>query len=363
LQLCPPSSTSSPPALFFSLRRLAAFAGHVPSLSCSPRRPSARHVLSSTPPAAHPTALASPRLATPSATYPSCSPPPLTVAATQPASPLASGSPTRRSPAGRRPSSFRYLLPRAPRCPASARTPPAAASTCSRSPCLLLELKHVPELPVYSLLPSRTHICTAFFLPKLHASPEPRRCLGSPLTAASAASHPRSSAQAAPQQPTEAHKPAQFHSPALDHSDHSVGELEFPPPLGLAIVPSIHRLLTPVKHTTSTTLSRRSFPATSPPLSYPPATGTPSTSLRLPPPVSVRRRPTVSALLFPNTSHPCDHREPLKLSPHFPLAAGELPHRDLIGTDRFSCVAWPRTQLQGFESFQGPFCRKPVPPL
>jgi hypothetical protein len=45
-------------------------------------------------------------------------------------------------------------------------------------------------------------------------SPEPHRCLGSPSTAASAASHPRSSALAAPPQPTEAHRPAQFRSPA-----------------------------------------------------------------------------------------------------------------------------------------------------
>jgi hypothetical protein len=41
-----------------------------------------------------------------------------------------------------------------------------------------------------------------------------------------------------------------------------------------------------------------------------------------------------------------------------PLAANEPPHQNLIGTDRLSCVARPRTQLQRFESFQGPFCRK-----
>jgi hypothetical protein len=33
----------------------------------------------------------------------------------------------------------------------------------------------------------------------------------------------------------------------------------------------------------------------------------------------------------------------------------------LIGTDRLPCVARPRTQLQRFESFQGPFHRKSIP--
>jgi hypothetical protein len=112
----------------------------------------------------------------------------------------------------------------------------------------------------------------------------------------------------------------------------------------------------------STTSSRGSFLATSPLLSCPPATGTPTPSLGAPPPASVRRRPAASALLFHNTGHPYDRREPLNLSPHFPLAAGEPPLRNLIGTDRLSCVARPRIQLQGFESFQGPFCRKSEPP-
>jgi hypothetical protein len=66
-------------------------------------------------------------------------------------------------------------------------------------------------------------------------------------------------------------------------------------------------------------------------------------------PASVRRRPAASALLFPNTGQTRDCREPLNLSPHFPLAAGEPPRRNLIGTDRLSSVARPRTQLQGFE--------------
>jgi hypothetical protein len=104
-------------------------------------------------------------------------------------------------------------------------------------------------------------------------SPELCRCLGSPSTAAPAASHPRSSAPAAPLPPTDAHRPAQFRSPALDRLDHRAGELELSPPLGLAIVPMTHCLSAPAKHTTSTTSPRGSFLATSPPPSYPPATG------------------------------------------------------------------------------------------
>jgi hypothetical protein len=232
------------------------------------------------------------------------------------------------------------------------------ASSDSRPPCLFIDLKYVLELPTDSLLRSHTCISTAFRFPEHPTSPEPRRCLGSPSTAAATASHPRSSALAAPPRPTEAHKPAQFRSPALDRPDHDAGELELPPPLGLTVVPTIYCLLAPAKHTTSTTSSLRSFPSTSPPPSGTLATGTLMPPLGAPPPVSVHRRPAASALLFPNTGHPRDRRELLNLSPHFPLAAGEPPRRNLIGTDRLTSVARPRIQLQGFESFQGPFRRK-----
>jgi hypothetical protein len=269
-------------------------------------------------------------------------------------------SPRRRSPprAGSLPASPRRAAV-APSRHASRRLPAAAPVR----PCLLLDLEHVLELPTDSLFCSHTCISIAFRFPELSTSPEPCRSLGSSSTATAAASYPRSNALAAPQQPTEAYKPAQFRSSALDRPDHSAGELELPPPLGLAVVPTICCLLTLAKHTTSTTSSRRSFPATSPPLSYPPATGTPSTSLEAPPPASVRHQPAALALLFPNTGHPCDRCELLKLFPHLPLAAGEPPRRNLISPDRLSCVARPRTQLRGFESFQGPFCRKSVPPL
>jgi hypothetical protein len=186
----------------------------------------------------------------------------------------------------------RWPAPAPPRRAAAARASTRAAelaSPCSHLPCLFLNLKHVLELLVNSLLHLHTPILPTFLLPELSTSPEPCRSLGSPSTAAAAASHPRSSALVAPQQPTEAHKPAQFHSPALDRPDHSAGELELPPPLGLTVVPTIYCFLTPAKQTTSTTSSRRSFPATFPPLSCPPATRTPSTSLGAPPPASVRR--------------------------------------------------------------------------
>jgi hypothetical protein len=141
------------------------------------------------------------------------------------------------------------------------RRSPAAAPA---RPCLLLDLEHILELPTDSLLRSHTCISTAFRFPELSTSPEPRCSLGSPSTAAAAASHPRSSALAAPQQPTEAHKPAQFRSLALDRLDHYTGELKLPPPLGLAVVLLIHRLLAPAKCTIRTTSSRGSSLATSP---------------------------------------------------------------------------------------------------
>jgi hypothetical protein len=90
------------------------------------------------------------------------------------------------------------------------------ASTCPRLLCLLLNLKCIPELPVHSLLHSRTHICTVFLLPEHYASSELRRSSCSPSSATSAASHPRSSAPVAPPPPTDAHRPIQFPSPALE---------------------------------------------------------------------------------------------------------------------------------------------------
>jgi hypothetical protein len=149
----------------------------------------------------------------------------------------------------------------------------------------------------------------------------------------------------------------------LDCPDQSAGELELPPALGLAVVPAIHCLLAPAKHPINTTSSWGSFLATSPPLSYPPAIGTPSPFLGAPPPTSIRRRYFATVPLFPNIDHPRECRELLNISPHLLLTAGELPCRNLIGTDRFSCVAQPRTQLQRFKTFQGPICRKSVPPF
>jgi hypothetical protein len=218
------------------------------------------------------------------------------------------------------PSSLFHVAPSSPEPRAT-----KLASTCSRPPCLFLDLKHVLELPMNSLLPSHTCISTAFLFLKLHTSSELRRSSCSPSTAASAASHPRFSAPAAPPPPVDAHRPAQFRSPALDRLDHRAGELELPPPLGLAVVPTIHCLLAPAKHTTSTASPRGSFLATSLPLSYPPATGMPSSSLGAPPPAPVRRQYAAPAPLFPNTGHPHDRRELLNLFPHLPFTDGEPP--------------------------------------
>jgi hypothetical protein len=212
-----------------------------------------------------------------------------------------------------------------------------------------------------SYIPAPTFSLPAISIPDHRASPDLLRSFGSPLTAATAASHPRSSAQTASPSPTKAHQPAQFLSPAPERPDRYAGELELPPPLGLAVVPSIQRLLAPAKHTISTTSSRGSSPTTSPPLSCTLATGTPTTSLGPPPPVPVRRRYTATVPLFPDTGHPRDRRESLNLFPHLPLAAGEPPRWNLTGTDRVSCVVRPRTQLQRFKTFQGPICGKSAP--
>jgi hypothetical protein len=345
-----------------------ALAGHVPSLNYPRAAPLRATCCSSTPPAAHPTALASPRLTTPL-----CHPLELLPAAAHRRFSTTSATsyswqPPRVAPRPVAtlvlPTVFfrtRHAAPPLPELGLRPPRTPSAASTSSRSLWSLLNLKCVFQLPVPSLLHSRTHICTAFPFPELSTSPDLRCSYCSSSTAAATTAHPRSSALEAPPPPTGAPQPAQFHSLAPERPDHSAGELELPPPLGLAVIPVIHCLLVPAKHTTSTTSSGRSCLASSPPPSSTLATGTPSPSLGAPPPASVRHRYAASVPLFPNTGHAHDRRELLNLSPHFPLAAGEPHRRNLIGTDRLSCVARPRTQLQRFESFQGPFCRKSIP--
>jgi hypothetical protein len=187
-------------------------------------------------------------------------------------------------------------------------------------PCLLLGLKHILELPTDSFLRSHKYISIEFPFFDHHIPPEHRRCLGSPSSAAHAASHPQSGAETASPSPTEARQPVQFRSPAPERPDHYAGELGPPPLLGLAIVPSIHRLLAPAKHTASTTSSRRSCLATSPPPSCPQATRTMTLSFGPPLPAPVRRRYAGTAPPFPDTGHPRDRRESLSISPHLPLA-------------------------------------------
>jgi hypothetical protein len=195
------------------------------------------------------------------------------------------------------------------------------ASSCSRTTTPSSGPEHILELPTYSLLHLHTPILLLCLCSDHHTPPEHHRCLGSPSTATHAASHSQSSAQIASPSPTEAHQPAQSRSRAPERPDHYAGELEFPPPLGLAVVPLIHRLLAPTKHAFSTTSSRGSSLTTSPPLSCTPATGTPTTSFGPSPPVPVRRRYTATAPLFPDTGHPRDRRESLSIFLRLPLAA------------------------------------------
>jgi hypothetical protein len=151
--------------------------------------------------------------------------------------------------------------------------------------CLLLDPEHILKLPTHSLLLSRVYISTTLLFLEVSTSPDLRRSYCSSLTAAAAAAHPRSSARAAPQQPTKAHKPAQIHSPALDRPDHSAVELELPPPLGLAVVPLIHRLLAPAKYHTAPhhrVEALRPLPHRSPTLRPPERRCRPSDLRRLP---------------------------------------------------------------------------------
>jgi hypothetical protein len=206
-------------------------------------------------------------------------------------------------------------------------------------------LKHAQQL-LHNLLYSLKHFFSpAFLFPERSSSPDLHcsSCFSS--TVASTTPHPRSSARAAPQQPTEAHQPAQFCSPKLDRSDHSAGELELPPPLGLAVVPAIRCPLAPAKPSISTTSSRESFLATPPPLSCPPATQTPMTSLEPPPPGPVRRRYAATAPLCLNTGQPRDRRESLNISPHLPLTVGEPPHQIWSPLIYPLCKTRPRTYL------------------
>jgi hypothetical protein len=214
---------------------------------------------------------------------------------------------------------------------------------------------------MHFFLCSHTHISMAISFPDHRASPDLLRSFCSPSTAAHAASHPRPSAPRAPPPPTGAPQPAQSRSCAPERPDHYAGELELPPPLGLTVVPLIHRLLALAKHIISTTSSRRSCLATSPPPSCSPATETPMTFLGPPPPAPVRRRYAATAPLCLNPGHPRDRRELLGISPHLPLAAGELSCWNSIGIDRTSCVVQPGTQLRRFKCFQGLICEKAAP--
>jgi hypothetical protein len=301
------------------------------SLNC-PAPPPCATCCCHTPPTTHPTALASPRLATPL-----CHPPELLSAAAHrrcstTGTTSCSWQPPHIAP---RPVAVlvlpavffrtRHAAPPLPELRPQPPRTPSAASTSSRSLCPLLDLKCILELPVPSLSHFRTHICTAFPLPELSTSPDLRRSSCSSSTAAATASPPR---------PTGAPQPAQICSRAPERPDHYAGELELPPPLALAVIPSIHRLLASAKHTISTTSSRGSSLATSPPPSGTPATRTPSTSLGPPPPAPVRRRYAASAPLFPNTGHPRDCRESLNFFTHLPLAADELPRPAQEGKPR-----------------------------
>jgi hypothetical protein len=212
-------------------------------------------------------------------------------------------------------------------------------------------LKACPGVPLNFFYPFHRAALPFFPSSTRVLLPELRRCLSSPLSAASAASHPRSSAPVAPPPHTDAHRPAEFHSPALEQPDHRAGEIKL---RRRSVSPSSRRSVTsqpPPSAPPAPHHPRGSVLATSPPPSSTPATGTPSPPLGAPLPAPIRHRLAVSAPLFPNTGHPRERRELLNLFPHFPLATGEPPRRNFVAVDRLLYLTRPRTQLQGFKSF------------
>jgi hypothetical protein len=136
---------------------------------------------------------------------------------------------------------------------------------------------------------------------------------------------------------------------------HSTGELKSPPPLDLAVDPPIQSLLAPAKHTVSTTSSRGSSSTTFLPPSGTLATGTPSTPLGAPPRARLRHRYAASAPPFPDTGHPRNRRESLSISPHLPLAAGELSHRNLIGNRSDLLCSPARDSIARIQKFPGAY--------
>jgi hypothetical protein len=95
----------------------------------------------------------------------------------------------------------RWPAPASPCRAATARaaTPPADLPTpAPAQPRLLLDPEHILELPTHSLLHLHTPILLTFLCPDHRTSPDLRRSLWSPSSAAHAASHPRSSAPRAP---------------------------------------------------------------------------------------------------------------------------------------------------------------------
>jgi hypothetical protein len=206
---------------------------------------------------------------------------------------------------------------------------------------------------------SFTHTHALFRRPSLSPSAAPRR------SAAAACAHRR-------QPPTppltcdpvlkKHHRdPLQLADPsnfAFLHSSsifHSAGELKAPPSLGLAVDLPIQSLFTPAKGTSSNTSTRRSFLAASSLPSGTLATGTPSTLLGAPPPARLRRCYAASAPPFPDTGHLRDRRESLSISPHLPLAVGELSRRNFISNRSDLLCSSARDSIVRIQKFPGAY--------
>jgi hypothetical protein len=199
------------------------------------------------------------------------------------------------------------------------------ASSCSRATTPSSGPRAHPGAP-HTLALAFAHAHFAHFSlsrPPHHTGPPPR-----PLAAV--ASHPRrlppviqcSSSTVATPCRLLTHPISLFHTRA---SSLAARRAQAPPPLGLAVDPTLHRLSASAKGNISTTSTRRSFLAASPPPSGTLGTGTPSTPLGALPPARLHRRYAATAPLCLNPGHPRDRRELLNIPPHLPLAAGELP--------------------------------------
>jgi hypothetical protein len=216
-------------------------------------------------------------------------------------------------------------------------TPPSleAATSCRRSPvatparpCLFLVPQHVQEPSSTTFIHSCSHILLPRFLLR-SAPPQPRRTLCSPLLAASAAPCLQFRAPPAPLHPTKAPEPVLLHPLTLTPLEHRASR-------------SVHccRSTSPSSHRSASLWPSLSSP---PPLhllkklhGHIPVDFLHSICRNATAASRPRRAGSVlhrAAIFVPScfdSDRPRARHELLNLFPHFPLAAGDPRHRNLL---------------------------------